>query len=204
VTEVKYVTESEESELGLALALLGYWISYESLKQDCEKPKGSWQRRRKNQLDAVKLKFIDVIHSTYFRHHYAHHQEYRKGRQTAYGVLHWSCSSGLEELRWIPCALDGCGITTVMDLRSWGGSRVYLMAVVNHSNGLEEMRWIPCAIDGCGYTLDPPHLLKSTTARPVQNTVCSLCAFTVLLMMGIMMPETCWVYNINKLQLNCI
>jgi hypothetical protein len=45
----------------------------------------------KTTIDAVRLKFIDVIHSTCFRHHYAHHQEYRKGRQTAYGVLHWSC-----------------------------------------------------------------------------------------------------------------
>jgi hypothetical protein len=67
--------------------------------------------RRKNLLDAVKLKLIDVSHSTCFRHHYAHYQEY-KGRKTAYGVLHWSCCSGLEEMRWIPCALDGCGITT--------------------------------------------------------------------------------------------
>jgi hypothetical protein len=31
-----------------------------------------------------------------------------------------------------------------------------------------------------------------------------LSSSTVLLMMGIMMPETCWVTNINKLQLNCI
>jgi hypothetical protein len=28
------------------------------------------------------------------------------GWKTAYGVLHWSCSSGLEEMRWILCALD--------------------------------------------------------------------------------------------------
>ena len=51
---------------------------------------------------------------------------------------------------------------------------------------------------------DPPHLLKSTNARPLHNTVCGLSSFTLLLMMGIMMPETCWVTNINKLQLNCI
>jgi hypothetical protein len=67
--------------------------------------------RRKNQLDAVKLKFIDVGHSACFRLHYAHHQEYNKGRQTAYGVLQWSCSSRPEGMRWIPCALDGCGNT---------------------------------------------------------------------------------------------
>jgi hypothetical protein len=52
-------------------------------------------RRRKNQLDAVKLKFIDFIHSACFRHHYAHHQKYSKGRQTAYGVQHWSCGVDL-------------------------------------------------------------------------------------------------------------
>jgi hypothetical protein len=44
------------------------------------------QRRRKNQLDAANLKFIDVSHTTCFRYHYAYHQEYKKGRQTAYGV----------------------------------------------------------------------------------------------------------------------
>jgi hypothetical protein len=42
------------------------------------------------------------------------------------------------------------------------------------------------------------------SARPVQNSVCGLSSFTVLLMMGTMMPETCWVTNINKLQINCI
>jgi hypothetical protein len=66
-------------------------------------------RRRKNQLDAVKLKFIDVSHSMCFRHHYAHHQENSKGRKTAYGVLHWSCR---------------------VDLRRWGGSRVHLTTMV--------------------------------------------------------------------------
>jgi hypothetical protein len=35
------------------------------------------KRRINNQLDADKLRFIDVISSTCFRHHYAHHQEYR-------------------------------------------------------------------------------------------------------------------------------
>jgi hypothetical protein len=62
-----------------------------------------------SKLGAVRLKFIDVSQSRCFRHRYAHHQEYSKERQTAYGVLHWSCSSGLEEMRWIPCALGGCG-----------------------------------------------------------------------------------------------
>jgi hypothetical protein len=41
------------------------------------------------------------------------------------------------------------------------------------------------------YTQDPPHLVKSTTARPVQNIVCGFSSLFVLLMMGIMMPETC-------------
>jgi hypothetical protein len=51
------------------------------------------------------------------------HQDYKKERQTTYGVLHWTCSSGLEEMRWIHCALDGCGYTVfctgraVVDLR---------------------------------------------------------------------------------------
>jgi hypothetical protein len=35
------------------------------------------KRRINNQLDADKLRFIDVISSTCFGHHYAHHQEYR-------------------------------------------------------------------------------------------------------------------------------
>jgi hypothetical protein len=50
----------------------------------------------------------------------------------------------------------------------------------------------------------PPHLLKSTAARQVQNTVCGLSSLLVLLLMGIMMPETFWVTIINKLQLNFI
>jgi hypothetical protein len=41
------------------------------------------------------------------------------------------------------------------------------------------------------YTWDPPHFLESTTAQPVQNTVCGSSSLLVLLMMGIMMPETC-------------
>jgi hypothetical protein len=36
------------------------------------------KRRLNNQPDADKLRFIDVISSTYFGHHYAHHQEYRR------------------------------------------------------------------------------------------------------------------------------
>jgi hypothetical protein len=84
----------------------------------------------------ISWSFIDVSHSTCFRHHYAHHQEYRIGRQTVYTAI--NC------------------------------------------------------------TRDRPHLLKSTNARPVQNTVCGLSAFPVLLMIGIMMPETWWVTNINK------
>jgi hypothetical protein len=36
-------------------------------------------KEKKVPTDAVKLKFIDVSHSTCFRHHYAHHQEYKKG-----------------------------------------------------------------------------------------------------------------------------
>jgi uncharacterized protein (DUF1919 family) len=35
------------------------------------------KRRINNQLDEDKLRFIDVISSTCFGHHYAHHQEYR-------------------------------------------------------------------------------------------------------------------------------
>jgi hypothetical protein len=35
------------------------------------------KRRINNQLDADKLRFIDVISSTCFWKHYAHHQEYR-------------------------------------------------------------------------------------------------------------------------------
>jgi hypothetical protein len=35
------------------------------------------KRRINNQLDADKVRFIDVITSTCFGHHYAHHQEYR-------------------------------------------------------------------------------------------------------------------------------
>jgi hypothetical protein len=98
-------------------------------------------------LKTTKLKFIDVIHSTCFRHHYAHHQEYSKGRQTAYGVLHWSCR---------------------VDLRRWSGSHVHLMAVVIRLVTTARLY----ALDGCGYTSrittavrrtqDPPHLLKST------------------------------------------
>jgi hypothetical protein len=34
------------------------------------------KRRISNQLDADKVRFIDVIISTRFGHHYAHHQEY--------------------------------------------------------------------------------------------------------------------------------
>jgi hypothetical protein len=37
----------------------------------------SMKRRINNQLDADKLRFIDVISSTCFGLHYAHHQEYR-------------------------------------------------------------------------------------------------------------------------------
>jgi hypothetical protein len=33
------------------------------------------KRRINNQLDADKLRFIDVISSTFFGHHYAHHQD---------------------------------------------------------------------------------------------------------------------------------
>jgi hypothetical protein len=87
---------------------------------------------------------------------------------------HIRCSAlvvqcGPEEMRWILCELDGCGYTTA----------------------------IRCALDGSGITTEikctqhPPHLLKSTTAQPVQNTVCGLSSFTVLLIMGIMMPEIC-------------
>jgi hypothetical protein len=85
---------------------------------------------------------------------------------------------------WTGCA--------VVDLRRWGGSCVHLMAVVmsyNHSHQVHT-----------GSTSSP----KVHSARPVQNTVCGLSSFTVFLMMGIMMLETCWVTNINKLQLNCI
>jgi hypothetical protein len=35
------------------------------------------KRRINNQQDADKLRFTDVIISTCFGHHYAHHQEYR-------------------------------------------------------------------------------------------------------------------------------
>jgi hypothetical protein len=38
------------------------------------------RRRRNNQIDADKLRFIDVVSSTCFGHHYAHHQEYRSER----------------------------------------------------------------------------------------------------------------------------
>jgi hypothetical protein len=62
---------------------------------------GIFVRERKNQLDAVNLKFIDVSHSTCFRHHYAHDQEYSKGRKTAYGVLHWSCRADLKQSEWL-------------------------------------------------------------------------------------------------------
>jgi hypothetical protein len=48
------------------------------------------------------------------------------------------------------------------------------------------------------YTRDPPHLLKSTTARPVQYDICVLLYHLVIVMMGIKMPEICWVTNINK------
>jgi hypothetical protein len=37
----------------------------------------SVKRRINNQLDSDKLRFIDVISSTCFGHHYANHQEYR-------------------------------------------------------------------------------------------------------------------------------
>jgi hypothetical protein len=39
----------------------------------------------------------------------------RRDDKTAYGVLNWSYSSELEEMRWIRCALDGCGYTTPDD-----------------------------------------------------------------------------------------
>jgi hypothetical protein len=48
------------------------------------------KRRINNQLDADKLRFIDVISSTCFGHHYAHHQEREVNQQTAYGAQHWS------------------------------------------------------------------------------------------------------------------
>jgi hypothetical protein len=86
-----------------------------------------------------------------------------------------------------------CTGRAVVDFRRWGGSRVHLMAVVCSRTTTA----IKC-------TWDPPHLLKSTIARPVQNTVCGLSSLLVLLMMGMMLPETYWVTNINKLQLNCI
>jgi hypothetical protein len=35
------------------------------------------KRRINNQLDADKLRSIDVISSKYFEHHYANHEEYR-------------------------------------------------------------------------------------------------------------------------------
>jgi hypothetical protein len=156
-------------------------------------------RRRKNKLDAVKLMFIDVSHSACFRHLYAHHQEYKKGRQTAYGVLHWSCR---------------------LDLRRWGG--LYLMAVVirvttaikctqNPSHLLKSTTAQPSSAHGIHLISSSPLLhshqvhTRSTSspqvqsARPVQNTVCSLSSLLVLLMMGIIIPETCWVTNINKL-----
>jgi hypothetical protein len=102
-------------------------------------------------------------------------------------------------MRWIPCAPDGCGYT----------DRIWCSALVVQS-GLEEMRWIPCAFYGCGYnhshqvhtgSISSPQV---HSARPVQNTVWGLSSFIVLLMMGIMMPETRWVTNFNKLQLNSI
>jgi hypothetical protein len=41
------------------------------------RPTNAHKRRINNQLDADKLRFIDVISSTCFGYHYAHHQEYR-------------------------------------------------------------------------------------------------------------------------------
>jgi hypothetical protein len=51
------------------------------------------KRRINNQLDADKLRFIDVISSTCFGHHYAHHQEYNMFRASlcpSSGVQHVS------------------------------------------------------------------------------------------------------------------
>jgi hypothetical protein len=68
--------------------------------------RASWITKRiTNQLDADKLRFIDVISSTCFRHHYAHQQEYRSEPTdrlwcTTLVVLCYTCT-GL-------CALVGC------------------------------------------------------------------------------------------------
>jgi hypothetical protein len=43
----------------------------------CQNTQTFTKRRINNQLDADKLRIIDVISSTCFGHHCAHHQEYR-------------------------------------------------------------------------------------------------------------------------------
>ena len=46
----------------------------------------------------------------------------REGGLYKYEQVHtWSCSSGLEEMRRNPCALDGCGYTTSLALWRVGG-----------------------------------------------------------------------------------
>jgi hypothetical protein len=50
---------------------------YTIVKRNKEQTTIIMERRINNQLDADTLRFTDIIISTYFRHHYAHHQEYR-------------------------------------------------------------------------------------------------------------------------------
>jgi hypothetical protein len=104
-----------------------------------------------------------------------------------------------------PCILESCEgeeRTNYMQFR-WS----LLMLVIQHVSGIimpiirsTVQLWNHSHQVHTGST-SPPQVHSTW---PVQNTVCGLSSFTVLLMMGIIMPETCWVTNINKLQLNCI
>jgi hypothetical protein len=112
-----------------------------------------------------------------------------------------------------------CTGRAVVDLRRWGGSRVHVMVVVIQIHDkkcvvsrlpLTRSAIKPKWMDKRSYTHSHQVHTWSTSSPqvhsvwPVQETVCGLSLFTGLLMMGIMMPETCWVTNINKPQLNCI
>jgi hypothetical protein len=86
-----------------------------------------------------------------------------------------------------------CNGREAVDLRRGGGSRVHLLAKCTRDppHLLKSTTARPVHNTVCGFkcTRDPHHLLKSTTARPVQNTVCGLSSHLVLLVVGMTSPN---------------
>jgi hypothetical protein len=145
----------------------------------------------------ISWSFIDVINSTCFELHYAHHQEYgsKPTNRIWCKTLVVLCSTCGEEVD--PCALVGYSETTHFTISN-KCTRICLFSsnITQHDQ---------CFTSYATHFTIPNKCTRiclfsvSLTQHDQCFTSYTVCRFTsVLLMMGIMMPETCWVNNTNK------